>query len=92
MSSNLNNDDRRALDLLLDRTSAVSSSGAAGYASPGVDPARVAGAERVLKLLSLLPAEEPSPNLLEQTLRRIGEAPSQFMPGMTGIAGQQTHA
>ena len=90
-------EDRRALDLLLDRSSAVAGSGAAGYSDPGVSQERLAGVERVLRTLDMMPATEPPADLLDRTLRRIGESLNEFQPahptfGDVLKGGQQAHA
>ena len=81
MSVTMRDEDRRAIDLLLDRTLASAGDGngmdgegmtAAGYtthATP-IAPEAIHGVERLLGLLSLLPAEEPPADLVERTLAR----------------------
>ena len=80
MSKKLGDDDRRAVDLLLDESAGNgkargNGNGQGGYAS-SVDPAlhqRLQAAEKVLQLLAEMPAPEPSPDLVAKTLRRIAE-------------------
>ena len=92
----LNPEDRRALDLLLDRSSSVVGTGIAGFTEAGVSQERLAAAQRVLQTLDLLPAEEPPADLLDRTLRRVGETPDEFRPTLPGFGSgagrQQAHA
>ena len=86
MTVRLRDEDRRAVDLLLDRAASgtgVSPAGAgngngnghhhAGAFTPasGDLQARVPAVQNVLQLLDMLPAEEPPQDLLGRTLRRL---------------------
>lgn len=74
MSVRLRPEDRRALDLLLDRGAAAAGNGKNGaiYASPhGVSQQRVRSVEKVLQLLEVLPAAEPPRDLVARTLERV---------------------
>lgn len=91
MTPTLREEDRRALDLLLDRGPAASAQadGGALYAGPAgqVSQERVRSAEKVLHLLDLLPDAEPPQDLVARTLRRLGAsvptvaAAPMFAPG-----------
>jgi hypothetical protein len=64
--------DARAVDLLLDRAAAVRGDGGMQFAhQAGVSNEQVAAVERVLNLLHVMPAGEPSPDLVRRTLQRI---------------------
>lgn len=81
MSMTLRDEDRRALDLLLDRTPAASNR-ANGHqtgvvfaaANGGVSNERVQSAEKILRMLEALPAAEPPQDLVSRTLRHIEQA------------------
>ena len=83
MSLNLRDEDRRALDLLLDRSHSAAASrngdGDVGgqsrpvFAQPGVAQERLNHAERLLRMLDLLPAVDPPQDLLDRTMRRLEE-------------------
>ena len=75
MMPRLRDEDRLAVDLLLDR--AVTSSGENGQAGTGYTPANGGTAEQVakvqslLRVLDLMPAEEPPADLMARTIRRV---------------------
>src|SRR5688572_12869104 len=76
MDVTLSNEDAFAIDLLLDRSSAAGAGGNGGpaafvQAADGVSPERVRAAEKVLRLLSLMPADEPAADLTARTLTRL---------------------
>jgi hypothetical protein len=81
MSMTLRDEDRRALDLLLDRTSAAARANGNGHAAAGgvvfaaaqggVSNERLHSAEKILRVLEALPAAEPPQDLVSRTLRRI---------------------
>jgi len=80
MNLTLREEDRRAVDLLLDR-SAMASGNGDDNAAPSVyataDPSlgeRVARAQQVLQLLDWLPAPEPSSDLVARTMRFVDDA------------------
>ncbi len=96
MSLSLSPDDRRAIDLLLDRSSAVAGSGGSGFATEGVNPERLASAERVLQTLNLMPAGDPPADLLRRTLGRVDgsvrpERPA-TVPALADPCAGQAHA
>lgn len=81
MSMKLRESDARAVDLLLDHavTSAQGNGNggngltfAAPTAHPGVSNEQIAAVEKVLKLLDVMPAHDPSDDLVQRTLARIG--------------------
>ena len=72
MSRKLSDDDRRAVDLLLDHGT-TNGNGMTRVAAH-VSQKRLAAAEKMLKLIGQMPAEEPPANLVEKTLRRIDRA------------------
>jgi hypothetical protein len=81
MKSNLHEDDRKAIDLLLDRTA---------HAKP-VSAKTLAGVESILKLLDEMPVIDPPKDLVRRTLERIDASFKQMpMPGTH--AGDQAHA
>jgi hypothetical protein len=72
MTKRLGDSDRRAVDLLLDR-SAGTGNGNGGYvahAQPATEPG-IMSVQRVLDLLDQLPAEEPANDLMARTMARI---------------------
>ena len=75
MQLQLGEEDRRAVDLLLDQglTAEAMGSARAGYAAPSADPARLRlrSVSDLLGMLSLLPAAEPPPDLVARTLRFV---------------------
>ena len=85
----LSDNNRRAIDLMLDRGTAASGanqspfsrdgmSAASGYVShtTPADQESVQAVQRVLDLLSLLPNEEPPTDLVERTMARIEQSVS----------------
>jgi hypothetical protein len=108
MSLTLRDEDRRALDLLLDRGPAArNGNGAAGNGNGGhgnggghvfaaadaVSPQRIDRAQRLLRMLDLLPQPEPAADLAARTLGRLEQtsAPVEVRhPLMTD--GQRAHA
>ena len=79
MNFTLSEEDRRAVDLLLDRSAMASSADGDGAASvyATADPSlgeRVARAQKLLQLLDWLPAPEPSADLVARTVNYVEEA------------------
>ncbi|HEY8666703.1 MAG TPA: hypothetical protein VIL86_08570 [Tepidisphaeraceae bacterium] len=72
MNKRLNDDDRRAIDLLLDSDS-VNGIGFTAAASPDFQ-LRLQSAGRLLQLLEKMPAVDPPADLKNKTLRRLEEA------------------
>jgi len=80
MAKNLRHEDSRAVDLLLDRSlTATGHATAAGSSSVKNGKNnfrnRLNAAERMLRVLDLMPASDPSPDLVQRTLQRIEESP-----------------
>ena len=79
MTKRLGESDRRAVDLLLDRSAgAGNGNGNGGYvahAQPATEPG-LQSVQRVLSLLELMPADEPSADLMARTLARIEARPN----------------
>lgn len=74
MVSKLSDDDSRAVDLVLDRSSAASQPAPGGvYMAPQVQPQRAQAVEKILGLLSAYEAAEPPADLVARTMRRIEE-------------------
>jgi hypothetical protein len=75
MTRKLSDDDRKAVDLLLDQQLSPDAMGGgrAGFAPPSTDAlrARLRNLQTVLGVLSALPAEEPSSDLVARTMSRI---------------------
>ena len=68
--------DRHAIDLILDHGAAsVTDAGGAFVAPPTGDEMRqrVAGIDTILAVLGTMPAQEPSPDLVARTMRRIDQ-------------------
>src|SRR5438046_3310577 len=79
MAKRLGKEDRRAVDLLLERADGVGSSTPAVeqlFAAPvqANFERRLDAVENILTLLELMPAPEPSADLVNRTMRRIEEA------------------
>ena len=107
MMPKLRDEDRLAVDLLLDRAVVSSGgngsangngSGHAGYTPVhGAAPEQVARVEAVLRMLELMPADEPPADLMSRTLRRVEtEAaqhdPSVLRPPQPAVSGMMPHA
>jgi len=78
MTKRLGDSDRRAVDLLLDRSTGAAGDGNGGgngsyvaHAQPATEPG-IQSVQRILSLLELMPAEEPAEDLVARTLARIG--------------------
>jgi hypothetical protein len=71
----LSEDDRRAIDMLLDQglSPEASGSGRGGFAAPAVDElrARLRNAGELLGMLGHMPSPEPSQDLVARTLRYV---------------------
>jgi hypothetical protein len=75
MATRLSNDDRRAIDLLLDKATSAQSSFTS--ATETVDTTRVQAVEKILHLLDGYEAAEPPADLVARTLKRIESAEAQ---------------
>jgi len=71
MTKKLCDADRRAVDLVLDRSLPDN---AGVFVQQNVPPHRVRSVEKILSLLQHLPVEEPPPDLVSRTLRRVDAA------------------
>lgn len=74
MNLKFREEDRRAIDLLLDRTAVVTGEGArmsAYAATDGLLRQSVASVEKVLSLLDNMPSTDPPRQLLNRTLRYV---------------------
>ncbi len=98
MSMTLRDEDRRALDLLLDRTSTAAygkadGNGGAGAVFAGqsgsVAVERIEAAEKVLRMLDLVPAGDPSQDLVGRTLERVEQAASGITPVRSVLVDMQ---
>ena len=100
MNVTLGPEDRRAVDLLLDRSPTAAAAGAAAGHGKAVyataDPSlaeRVAAAERLLSKLDALPQSEPSPDLAARTMRMIDQSVHGYAPAarspMPHLVGSQ---
>lgn len=68
----LRDGDARAVDLLLDRAASASGDGGMQFAGQAdVSTEQLAAAEHMLKLLHVMPAADPAPDLLRRTMERI---------------------
>lgn len=83
MAKKLSHEDSRAIDLLLDRPvqgvamASVPSVGSSNVKSGKMNMKnRIRAADRVLRMLSQMPAAEPSNDLVKRTLQRIDETPA----------------
>lgn len=84
MARKLSEEDRRAVDLLLDH---ATGDGGITRVAAHVSQKRLAAAEKLLKLIGHFQAEEPSENLVEKTMRRIDRA-----TGRHGHLSRRPHA
>ena len=75
MARKLGDDDRRAVDLLLDRGNGTGDNITGTFVTPGgIAPKRVEAAEKILALLQLMPAAEPPADLVSKTMTRVDQA------------------
>ena len=89
MARKLSHEDSRAIDMLLDQNgqvpvmSADSIVGSSNVKSSKMNmKTRLRAADRMLRMLSHMPAAEPSQDLVRRTLQRIDDAP--VMPAILG--------
>jgi hypothetical protein len=97
MKSKLTDEDRRALNLILDRGNAAATSGplyAAADEPMSKLSKRIPKIQKVLQLLDALPAEEPPQDLVARTLKYIAAAPGHREPRhanpIAGIVADQS--
>jgi len=99
MTKRLGDRDRRAVDLLLDRSAGAADgdgNGNGGYvthAQPAEDSS-IAAVQRTLSLLDLLPAEEPPADLIARTMARIDSrgATAPLHPAAAALMTNRPHA
>ena len=77
MATKLSHEDSRAIDMLLDRNgSEPVMAGSSTVKSGKMNMKnRLRAADRMLRMLSQMPAAEPSADLVKRTLQRIDETP-----------------
>jgi hypothetical protein len=85
MMPRLRDEDRLAVDLLLDRAASSAGNGngnahSSFTSSSGVGPQQLGRVEAVLRVLDLMPAEEPPADLVARTVRRVEEESAQHDP------------
>lgn len=86
MKTKLREEDRRALDLMLDRMPAANGKGGAVYAAAqGASQERVARVQEILQVLDLMPAAEPPKDLVDRTMAFIESAPRDGRPTQPSI-------
>lgn len=92
-------EDRRAVDLLLDRSAKAAGNGSGHAVYASADPTlgqRIVRAQRLLQLLELFPGTEPPADLVMRTLRYIEQAGAgsvRMRPDFPNlISGQHPHA
>ena len=71
MNAKLREEDRRAVDLLLDRGMTAVGKTKPVFAVDGGSQERVVGVQQVLQLLEAMPAAEPSADLVDRTLKFV---------------------
>ena len=100
MRTQLNNEDRRAIDLLLERASGIGDTPAVEqlFRAPVVGnfERRIDAVDKILELLDQMPAEEPPADLVNRTLQRIHEADvsgaPRVVPPRHAVPAQRPHA
>lgn len=104
MTPRLRDEDRLAVDLLLDRAVASSAGNGNGNGHSGFTPVngavseQVAKVQAVLRVLDMMPAEEPPTDLLARTMRRVEAESAAHDPSMLrppqhlGAGMQMPHA
>ena len=85
MKPRLRDEDRLAVDLLLDRAVASSAGNGSGNGHAAFTPVsnaagQVGQVEAVLRVLDMMPTEEPPTDLLARTMRRIDAESAQHDP------------
>jgi hypothetical protein len=81
MRTRLDNEDRRAVDLLLERASGIGDTPPVEllFKAPviGNFERRIDAVDKLLELLDNMPADDPPPDLVGRTLQRISEVESE---------------
>ena len=99
MTKRLGESDRRAVDLLLDRTTGTDNgNGNGGYvthAQPATEPG-IQAVQSVLSLLDVMPADEPAADLMARTMARIdsraGAGAQSLHPAAAAMMTNRPHA
>jgi len=94
MTRKLKDADRAAVDMLFDRITAAQSNGDGMVAMiSAVNDANLQAVEKVLNVLSGMPAPEPPADLATRTLQLVARATGTAIPAMPGtFASDQPHA
>jgi hypothetical protein len=95
MTRKLTNADRAAVDLLFDRINAATDGGDGVVAMTGaVSDGNIQAVEKVLNLLSQMPAPEPPADLATRTLNRLSRATGAMPTAIPGTFAtpDQPHA
>ena len=94
MMPKLRDEDRAAVDLMLDRAVAGSPGNGNGHgnghAGTGFTPvngaaAQVSGVQALLRVLDMMPADEPPADLLARTMRRVDAESAAHDPSMLRV-------
>jgi len=96
MTKRLGENDRRAVDLLLDRSNGAigNDNGFVTHAQSATEPA-IQAVRKVLNVLELAPAAEPPADLMIRTLARIDSrmgAAAPMHPAATSLMTDRPHA
>lgn len=94
MTKRLTEEDRNAVDLLLDRTLIGSDGNGGSFVShaSAAPQARIETAARVLRVLEALPVSEPSDDLIERTMQRIAAGGARVPTGPARAAAAASDA
>jgi hypothetical protein len=76
MTRKLNDEDRQAVDMVLDAIPTAGNDGIVAVTAASAEP-RVQTVQQILSTLGQMPAVEPPDDLIERTLRRIEQTPHQ---------------
>jgi len=94
MKSKLSQEDRQAINLILDRSNAAATSGPLYAAADESMRKRVPKIQKVLQLLDALPTEEPPTDLVARTMKFIEQAPAHREPRhvhpVTGVVADRS--
>jgi hypothetical protein len=99
MTKRLGESDRRAVDLLLDRSAGTGNGGGNGnggyvaHAQPATEPG-IQSVQRVLSLLDVLPAGDPPADLIARTMARIDSrgVAAPIHPAAAAMMSNRPHA
>jgi hypothetical protein len=90
MARKLDDANRAAIDLLLDRTQAEANSGSGDRVvvmTGAVPEQRLSAVQRILSMLDHMPAPEPSSDLVVRTLQRVGRVAETMTAPAPGASG-----